>query len=152
MFKKEFEILLNNMKFFMSIKLKPIQRVGNLHELEQLFINKSNIYVIAINNNNSYYPTFTGEIWEWETNPWTFSISDRFFSETWTNSGPSTSLVTGGEMCSGGGTSSSWYRYFCEVKKTSKYEETLKPNDDFHNYSNTKYKKYKSVLYGLFYS
>lgn len=115
--------------------------------------NESNKQFIA--TKLSYYLTFTGEIWEWETNPWTFSISDRFFSETWTNSGPITSLVICGEMCSWGGVSSSWYRYFCKTQNIIKYEKALKSNMNsiqimiFITTQIIIFSYMKSVFYGL---
>lgn len=55
--------------------------------------------------------TFRGEMWDCKTYPWTFSIWDKFFSDTCTSSGPLTSWVSRGKEWSCGA-SSSWYRYF----------------------------------------
>lgn len=76
--------------------------------------------------------TLSGEMWEWETYPCTFSISERFFSDTCTSSGDRTSLVSLGKLCSGGGESSSWYRY-CVWKWKGRARQQMRGKEISHN-------------------
>lgn len=63
--------------------------------------------ITAASSKRAMELTFRGEMWDCKTYPWTFSICDRFFSDTCTSSGPLTSWVSRGKEWSCGA-SSSW--------------------------------------------